>query len=166
MCIRKGLHAMDKFDWKIIQALQHNGRLTNQEIGDLIGLSASQCSRRRQLLEQKGIILGYNARIDPQALGIGVIAMVQINLKTHDAYSKHAFQQLIEEEECIQEAFSLSGDTDFILKVVAPDLELLSRFVTEKLIDCEFIGHIKSYIVLKKLKEQYQHPFTTQHSHC
>lgn len=156
MCIRKGLDAMDKFDWKIIQALQYNGRLTNQEIGDVIGLSASQCSRRRQLLEQKGIILGYNARIDSQALGIGVIAMIQINLKTHDAYSKHAFQQLIEEEDAIQEAFSLSGDTDFMLKVVAQNLELLSNFVTEKLIDCEFIGHIKSYIVLKKLKEQYQ----------
>ncbi|WP_432209317.1 Lrp/AsnC family transcriptional regulator, partial [Acinetobacter variabilis] len=58
---------MDKFDWKIIQALQKNGRLTNQEIGDLIGLSASQCSRRRQLLEQKGIILGYSACIHPEA---------------------------------------------------------------------------------------------------
>lgn len=142
------MDAMDKFDWKIIQALQKNGRLTNQEIGDLIGLSASQCPRRRQLLEQKGIILGYSACIHPE-----VLAMVQVNLKTHDAAAKIAFQQLIEEEEAIQEAFSLSGDADFMLKVGAKNLEMLANFVTEKLLSCNFIGHIKSYIVLDKFKQ-------------
>lgn len=147
------MDAMDKFDWKIIQALQKNGRLTNQEIGDLIGLSASQCSRRRQLLEKKGIILGYSACIHPEALGIAVLAMVQVNLKTHDAAAKIAFQQLIEEEEAIQEAFSLSGDADFMLKVGAKNLEMLANFVTEKLLSCNFIGHIKSYIVLDKFKQ-------------
>ncbi len=144
---------MDKFDWKIIYALQHNGRLTNQEIGDLIGLSASQCSRRRQLLEQKGIILGYSARIDPAALGLSVVAMVQIKLKIHDAAAKMALQQLIADEDAIQEAFSLSGDADFMLKVAAQNLEILANFVTDKLLSCEVIGHIKSYIVLNKFKD-------------
>ncbi|SPL71918.1 Lrp/AsnC family transcriptional regulator [Acinetobacter stercoris] len=145
---------MDKFDWQIIQALQKNGRLTNQEVGDMIGLSASQCSRRRQLLEQKGIILGYTARIHPQALGIEITAMVHVNLSTHGAKSKQDFQDLIEAEDQIQEAFSLSGDADYILKVVAENLEQLSHFVTEKLLAYDYIGHIKSYIVLKKFKEQ------------
>ena len=145
---------MDKFDWQIIQALQKNGRLTNQEIGDLIGLSASQCSRRRQLLEKKGIILGYTARIQQQALGMEVTAMIHINLRTHEATSQTAFQELIEAEDNIQDAFSISGDADFILKVVAENLEQLSHFVTERLLTYPFIGHIKSYIVLKKVKEQ------------
>ncbi|EPR2585509.1 Lrp/AsnC family transcriptional regulator [Acinetobacter baumannii] len=145
---------MDMFDWQIIQALQKNGRLTNQEIGDLIGLSASQCSRRRQLLEQKGVILGYTARIQQQALGLEVTAMIHINLRTHEAKSQQAFQELIEAEDNIQDAFSISGDADFILKVVAENLEQLSQFVTERLLSYNFIGHIKSYIVLKKIKEQ------------
>ncbi|WP_202740740.1 Lrp/AsnC family transcriptional regulator [Acinetobacter sp. 'aerobic (ED)'] len=145
---------MDKFDWKIIQALQKNGRLTNQEVGDLIGLSASQCSRRRQLLEQKGVILGYAARIHQQALGLEVTAMIHINLRIHEAKSQQAFQELIEAEDNIQDAFSISGDADFILKVVAENLEQLSQFVTERLLSYHFIGHIKSYIVLKKIKEQ------------
>jgi DNA-binding Lrp family transcriptional regulator len=145
---------MDKFDWKIIQALQKNGRLTNQEVGDLIGLSASQCSRRRQLLEQKGVILGYAARIHQQALGLEVTAMIHINLRIHEAKSQQAFQDLIEAEDNIQDAFSISGDADFILKVVAENLEQLSQFVTERLLSYGFIGHIKSYIVLKKIKEQ------------
>jgi DNA-binding Lrp family transcriptional regulator len=126
----------------------------NQEIGDLIGLSASQCSRRRQLLEQKGIILGYTARIQQQALGLEVTAMIHINLRTHEAKSQQAFQELIEAEDNIQDAFSISGDADFILKVVAENLEQLSQFVTERLLSYNFIGHIKSYIVLKKIKEQ------------
>lgn len=145
---------MDKFDWKIIHALQHNGRLTNQEVGDLIGLSASQCSRRRQLLEQKGIILGYSARIYQKALGLEVTAMIHVNLRTHEKQSQQAFQELIENEDSIQDAFSLSGDADFILKVVAENLEQLSQFVTDKLLSCNLISHIKSYIVLKKFKEQ------------
>ncbi|EOR09258.1 hypothetical protein F896_01110 [Acinetobacter genomosp. 15BJ] len=120
---------MDKFDWQIIQALQKNGRLTNQEVGDLIGLSASQCSRRRQLLEQKGVILGYAARIHQQALGLEVTAMIHINLRIHEAKSQQAFQDLIEAEDNIQDAFSISGDADFILKVVAENLEQLSQFV-------------------------------------
>ena len=156
LCIIKGFSAMDKFDWQIIQALQRNGRLTNQEIGDMIGLSASQCSRRRQVLEQKGIILGYTARILPQALGIQVMAMVHVNLSTHGAVSKQAFQDLIECEDQIQEAFSLSGDADYMLKVVAENLEQLSHFVTERLLACDFIGHIKSYIVLKNFKQTNQ----------
>ena len=154
MCIAKEFHAIDKFDWQIIHALQRNGRLTNQEIGDLIGLSASQCSRRRQVLEQKSIILGYSARINPNALGISITTMIHVNLKNHGANPKHAIHDLIENEDQILEAFSLSGDADFILKVVAENLDHLSSFISEKLLACADISHIKSYTVLKKFKEQ------------
>lgn len=154
MCIAKGFYAMDKFDWKIIHALQRNGRLTNQEIGNLIGLSASQCSRRRQVLEQKNIIIGYSARINPNALGIAITTMIHVNLKNHGSNAKHGIHDLIESEDQIIEAYSLSGDADFILKVVAENLDHLSHFISEKLLSCADISHIKSYIVLKKFKEQ------------
>lgn len=154
MCAYGDFNAMDKFDIQISNALQKNGRLTNQEIGDLIGLSASQCSRRRQVLEQKGIIMGYSARIDQRALDLKVTAMIHINLHTHDAESQKRFQNLIEQEDRIHDAFSLSGDADFILKVVAENLEQLSQFISERLLASNLIGNIKSYIVLKKIKEQ------------
>lgn len=80
--------------------------------------------------------------------------MIHINLRIHEAKSQQAFQDLIEAEDNIQDAFSISGDADFILKVVAENLEQLSQFVTERLLSYGFIGHIKSYIVLKKIKEQ------------
>lgn len=100
------------------------------------------------------MILGYTARIQQQALGLEVTAMIHINLRTHEAKSQQAFQELIEAEDNIQDAFSISGDADFILKVVAENLEQLSQFVTERLLSYNFIGHIKSYIVLKKLKNR------------
>lgn len=145
---------MDGFDLKIINTLQKNAQLTNQEIGDLIGLSASQTSRRRQILEKEGIILGYNARINQRALDLKVTAMIHVNLHTHDAESQLAFQKIIAQEERIHDAFTLSGDADFILKVVSESLEHLSDFISEKLLSSNLVGNIKSYIVLKKIKEQ------------
>lgn len=145
---------MDAFDLKIINTLQKDARLTNQEIGDLIGLSASQTSRRRQILEKEGIILGYNARINQRALDLKVTAMIHVNLHTHDAKSQLAFQELIAREERIHDAFTLSGDADFILKIVSESLEHLSDFISEKLLSSNLVGNVKSYIVLKTLKEQ------------
>lgn len=98
--------------------------------------------------------MGYSARIDQRALALKVTAMIHINLHTHDAESQKRFQDLIEEEDQIHDAFSLSGDADFILKVVAENLEQLSQFISEKLLSSNLIGNIKSYIVLKKIKEQ------------
>ena len=145
---------IDNFDLKMINILQKDSQLTNQEIGDMIGLSASQISRRRQILEKEGIILGYNARINQRAVNLRVTAMIHVNLHTHNEKSQRAFQELIEREERIHDAFTLSGDADFILKVVSESLEHLSDFISQKLLSSDLVGNVKSYIVLKKIKEQ------------
>lgn len=149
---------MDSFDWKMLAALQADGRLTNQEVGNLIGLSASQCSRRRTALEEAGVIRGYSARLDSKAIGLDVLAFVHVNLQAHDAKSLRAFHRLVDSEEGIQEAHAVSGDADYMLKVVAQTLEQLANFVSNTLLANDTISHVKSYIVLKQMKQTSQLP--------
>ncbi len=147
-------HIMDQFDWKLLSALHRNGRLTNRELGEAVGLSPSQCSRRRLLLEKAGVIRGYGVTLDQQAMGLGVMAFVQVIMKGHAAGAFERFQALINGTPMIQEAHAVSGDADYILKVVTKDLPSLSTFVTEQLLAHDTIGHVKSYIALRPLKTE------------
>lgn len=149
---------LDKYDWKLLAALQKNGRLTNMEVGELIGLSPSQCSRRRTHLEEAGIISGYGARLDSRALGLDVLAFVHINLRSHDPKSMRSFQYLIESDKSILEAHAVNGDADYLLKVVASNLDELSTFVTKNLLANDNLAHVKSYIVLHQMKHSSELP--------
>jgi DNA-binding Lrp family transcriptional regulator len=121
---------MDNFDLKLLEALQENGRLTNLELGDRIGLSASQCSRRRTALEESGVIEGYHATLANQAVGLDVLVFIQVGLATQSADSTQAFSKLIGGIEEVQEAFSLTGEADYLVKMVVPDLQTLSAYST------------------------------------
>src|SRR6266700_6259945 len=98
---------VDAFDLKILGALQDNGRLTNQELADLAGLSASQCSRRRMRLEEEKVISGYHADLSSEALGFNLIAFIQITLATHSPDNDKKFRALVNRVDAIQEAYSL-----------------------------------------------------------
>jgi DNA-binding Lrp family transcriptional regulator len=149
---------LDNFDWKLMAALQADGRLTNQEVGNMIGLSASQVSRRRTALEEAGVISGYSARLDSKAIGLDVLAFVHVNLRAHDAKSLRSFRHLVESDDAIQEAHAVSGDADYMLKVVAGNLEQLADFVTNTLLVSDTISHVQSYVVLKQMKQTSQLP--------
>src|SRR6202041_601377 len=86
---------VDAFDLKILSALQDDGRLTNQQLADSVGLSASQCSRRRMRLEQDRVISGYHADLASEALGFGVIAFIHITLATHSPDNAKKFRALV-----------------------------------------------------------------------
>jgi DNA-binding Lrp family transcriptional regulator len=101
---------MDHFDIKLLDALQRDGRLTNNELAEKVGLSPSQCSRRRGQLEEEGAIRGYHAALEPGALGFGVIAFVQVTLATHSPDNARRFQQLVERVDEVQEAFAVTGE--------------------------------------------------------
>jgi len=149
---------VDNYDWKILAALQSDGRLTNQEIGNRIGLSASQCSRRRTALEQAGVISGYGARLNSKAIGLEVLAFVHVGLQPHDSKSVQAFQRLVASDDAIQEAHFVTGDTDYILKVVAENLEQLADFVTNTLLVHNTVAHVKSHIVFRQIKQTNELP--------
>ncbi len=127
---------VDAFDLKILGALQDNGRLTNQELADLAGLSASQCSRRRMRLEEEKVISGYHADLSSEALGFGVIAFIQVGLATHSPDNSKRFRTLVNRIDEIQEAYSLTGE----------------------LMPHQSVAHVRSSIVLDRLKESSRLP--------
>jgi DNA-binding Lrp family transcriptional regulator len=144
---------MDEFDIKMLGALQDNGRLTNYELADRVGLSASQCSRRRSTLEESGVITGYHAVVSGEAVGLDVTVFVQVTLATHSADNSKRFAKLINSLEEVQEAFSLTGEADYLIKMVVPNLQVLSRILNEVLLPHASVAHVRSSVVLDRLKQ-------------
>jgi DNA-binding Lrp family transcriptional regulator len=144
---------MDMVDLKLLDALQRDGRLTNNELAEKVGLSPSQCSRRRSQLEAAGAIRGYHAALEPGALGFGVIAFVQVTLATHSPDNARRFQQLVERVDEVQEAFAVTGEADYLVKMVAPDLPSLATLLNDIFLPHESVAHVRSSIALTTLKD-------------
>ncbi len=147
-----GSIGLDSFDLKLLAALQEDGRLTNAELAERIGLSASQCSRRRIRLEESGIIRGYEARIDAERVGLPVLALVQVVLGTHSNDNARKFAAFVNSVEEIQEAYSVTGDADYVLKVVVASLPDLAKLISDTILVHPTVSHVKSSIVLGRLK--------------
>jgi len=152
---------LDAFDLRMLTALQDDGRLTNQELANLVGLSASQCSRRRMRLEEERIIAGYRAELSGEALGFNLIAFINITLATHSPDNAKKFRTLINRVDDVQEAYSLTGDADYVLKAVLRDLKDLSNLVNNVLMPHPSVAHVRSSIVLDRLKESSKLPLKT-----
>jgi DNA-binding Lrp family transcriptional regulator len=144
---------MDASDIKLLAALQDDGRLTNYDLAERVGLSASQCSRRRAALEQAGVIASYHAHLSGHALGLGITAFVQVTLATHSPDNSRKFVDLVERQEEVQEAYSLTGEADYLVKLVVPDLKALSRLLNDVFLPHGSVAHVRSSIVLDRLKQ-------------
>ena len=144
---------MDDFDLKLLRALQEDGRLTNNDLADRVGLSASQCSRRRSALETARVIESYQAALSSEALGLAVLAFVHVTLSAHSPDNAKRFQELIDRTEEVQEAYSLTGEADYLVKLAVPDLKALSRVLNEVLLAHGSVAHVHSAIVLDRLKK-------------
>ncbi len=144
---------MDAFDLKLLAALQQDGRLTNFELADRVGLSPSQCSRRRALLEQSGVIAGYHAHLSAEALGLDVTVFVQVTLATHSPENAQRFRRLIAGLHEVQEAYALTGEADYLVKLTVHDLKALSQILNEVFLPHESVAHVRSSIVLDRLKQ-------------
>ena len=149
---------LDDFDFRLLGALQEDGRLTNQELAERVGLSASQCSRRRMRLEEARVIAGYHADLSGEALGFNLIAFIHITLATHSPDNAKKFRALITGVDSIQEAYSLTGDADYVLKAVLRDLKSLSDIVNNVLMPHPSVAHVRSSVVLDRLKESAKLP--------
>ena|SRR6218665_1291644 len=147
------MEALDGFDLKILSRLQNDGRLTNNELSELIALSPSQCSRRRARLEAEGFIQSYRAHLDRQKLGLDLLVVIAVTLATHNRDNAKRFQKLVEDLPEVLECFALTGEMDYHLKVVTRDLAGLSHFVNDVLLPHESVQHVKTSIVLNVLKE-------------
>lgn len=143
----------DDFDRKIMALLQEDARLTNNELAERIHLSASQCSRRRQRLEEDGFIMAYHASLDRERLGFPLVNFISVTLATHNRDNARRFAELLKRLPEVQEAHALTGEMDYMLKVVTPDLKSLSEFVSGVLLPHESVQHVKTAVVLETLKE-------------
>jgi DNA-binding Lrp family transcriptional regulator len=144
---------MDAADRKILRALQDDGRLTNNELADCVGLSASQCSRRRAALEESGVITSYHATLSPEALGLDVLVFVQVTLATHSPNNAKRFLELVQGLDEVQEAYSLTGESDYLVKISVPTLKDLSRLLADIFLPHPSVAHLRSSIVLDRLKQ-------------
>ncbi|MEX0344185.1 MAG: Lrp/AsnC family transcriptional regulator [Rhizobiaceae bacterium] len=150
--------SIDIFDRKILAALQSDGRLTNAELSEKINLSPSQCSRRRSQLEANGYIEGYQALLNREKLGFGFINVITVTLATHNRDNAQKFARLIQNLPEVMEAHALTGEMDYFVKVVTPDLKALSEFVNDVLLPHESVQHVKTAIVLETVKEGFSLP--------
>lgn len=147
------MYPIDDYDLKMLTLLQTNGRLTNQELSELIGLSASQCSRRRIALEQAGQILGYHARLAPNAIGLECLGLIEVRLINHTPDYVERFHQMLGEVDAIIDAYKTTGDADYLLKVAVADLQGLSDLISRILSQNKSVSHLKTSVVLNRLKE-------------
>ena len=143
---------IDRFDQKILAALQIDGSATNQDLSDRVGLSPSQCSRRRTQLENEGVIQGYTAKLNPKALGLGVTVFISVTLARHSKVNSERFRALMERLDEVQEAHSMTGDMDYLVKVTVSDLAALSQFINDVLLPHEAVQQVHSTIVLNTIK--------------
>ncbi len=144
---------MDGYDLAILDALQHDGSLTNAALGERVHLSASQCSRRRAALEKAGLIRGYAARLDAQKLGLGLRAITRVNLRAHGQGHEDDFTRFLRAHPQVHAAFSVSGDADYVLDIRVRDLEAFAAFVHQDLLPHPQVAQVRSEIVLKTMKD-------------
>ncbi len=150
--------SLDTFDISILSALQENSSLTHQEVGAKVHLSASQVSRRIQRLQASGIVRRYVALLNPAALGLGVRAITYVTLARHGGDEGLVFEQEIATLPEVLECYSVAGESDYILQIVAANLAVLSEQVLRRLTRIEGVGHIRSNIVLNCIKSSTEMP--------
>lgn len=143
----------DKTDSKLVRALQENAQLTAQELAERLGLSASQAARRRQRLEAENVIQGYRAQLDPVAVGLGVQAFVQVELRTHDPQITSGFNKLIAVQPEIVSAWTLTGDADLLLRIYCQDLASLNSLIHDILLAHGAVNRVHSQIVMNQVKK-------------
>jgi len=143
---------LDRTDLRILEVLQHEGRITNAELAEKISLSASACLRRVQRLEQSGVISGYGARVEPRAVGLGLQAFVRVQLERHEAEAIEHFIRRITESREVVACHALTGDMDYLLHVVVEDLDHFSRFLLDRLLNDSGVADVNSSFVLRTVK--------------
>lgn len=145
---------LDEFDHAILVALQKDGNLTNAALSETIALSSSQISRRRAALEQARIILGYSARLNATKLGYGMRAITRVNLRSHGQERENDFARFVQRRAEICAAFSVSGDSDYVLDIRVRDLDAYAQFIHNHLLPHPQISQVRSDLVLMTLKDQ------------
>jgi DNA-binding Lrp family transcriptional regulator len=142
----------DDIDRLILRNLQAEGRITNVELASRAGLTAPPCLRRVRALEDDGVIRGYHADLDANALGYGITVFAMVSLKSQAEADLRAFEEHVAALPPVRECHMLNGEIDFILKIVARDLQEFQRFLTSELTPAPNVSHVKTSLTIRTSK--------------
>lgn len=145
---------MDAIDVRILERLQHDARISNVDLARAVNLSPSPCLARVRQLEQEGYIGRYVALLDPKKLGLTVSVLVQVTLERQIESALETFEKAVRERPEVMECYLMTGDADYLLRVVVPDVPAFERFILDFLSRVPGVGNIKSSFALKQVKYQ------------
>ena len=145
---------LDRIDRRILRDLQEDGRMTNVELAERAGISAPPCLRRVKALERAGFIRGYHADVNSEKLGFSVIIFAFVGLSSQSETDLLAFEEMIEDWEEVRECHMLSGETDFLLKIVARDWDEFQKFLTGKLTPAPNVSNVKTALAFRTKKQK------------
>lgn len=143
---------LDKIDRIILRELQENGRITNVDLAEKAQISAPPCLRRVRGLEESGYIKGYHADIAAEKLGFGLTVFIHVGLANHTEADLANFARLIDGWPQVRAAYMLTGDSDYLLKVVSEDWETFQKFLTSQLTAAPNVAHVKSFPAMRRTK--------------
>lgn len=149
---------LDKTDRKILRILQQNARITNKELSSQLGLSPPPTLERVKKLENLGYINGYVALIEAEKIDLGTTMLVSVSLHQHSQSSIDEFYSAVTDLDEVMECYHVTGDDDFMLKVVCKDIKEFENFIREKLAKLNSLGKIKSSVVLSTVKMKKAYP--------
>ena len=145
---------IDQINQKILRELSRDGRLTNIELADRVGLSPSACLRRVQELERRGVIKGYRAVLDRQQTGAGFVAYITVGISDHTKAGQESFERAISRADEVKECHNITGSVEYLLRVECADLPSYKHFHTEILGVQPQVSSITSYIVMGSPKDE------------
>lgn len=143
---------LDAIDQRILSALQLNGRLSNVDLAAKVGLSPSPCLRRVRFLEEMGLISGYRATLERENIGLGLTVFVGIKVERHDDGVATNFQSAIQNLPEVTSCYLVSGESDYLLEIVVPDLAGYQKFLTDTLLKLPNVRDIRSNFAIQKIK--------------
>ena len=146
---------MDRFDRQILQVLQEDGRISNQDLADRIGLSPSPCLRRVRALEEAGIVTGYRAQLNAKALGYSLMALIYISMDMHTPERFDNFEQEIRQISEVLECLLITGqDADYQLKVIVKDMDAFQELLLNRITRIQGVTGVHSSFVLRKVVDK------------
>ena len=143
----------DQINQHILRELSRDGRISNLELADRVGLSPSACLRRVQELEREGIITGYRAVLDRQAMGAGFVTYIGVGLGEHTQEAQKAFERAMDAAPEVVECHNITGNIEYLLRVECPDLPSYQRFHTDILGTSPYVTAITTYVVMGSPKD-------------
>jgi Lrp/AsnC family leucine-responsive transcriptional regulator len=151
-CNYMPIEKLPEIDAELLRHLQRNARMTNASLANTVRLSPSACLRRVRSLEERGYVRSYVAMLNPERLGLGVSVFIQVSLEKKDEATLQGFERAILKRPEVMECYLMTGDSDYLLRVVAPDVAAFERFLLEHLTKIRGIASIKSSFALKQVK--------------